>query len=80
LDVFEALTSKRPYREPMSTREALLFLRENAGTHFDAQIVDIFTSLYNSNKLAFGDEQPSDLIEMQKRYGAKSVLLNRLKL
>ncbi len=80
LDVFEALTSKRPYREPMSTREAILFLRENAGTHFDAQIVDIFTSLHHSNKLAFGDEQPSDLIEMQKRYGAKSVLLNRLKL
>jgi HD-GYP domain-containing protein (c-di-GMP phosphodiesterase class II) len=80
LDVFEALTSKRPYREPMSTNEALLFLRENAGTHFDAQIVDIFTSLHHSNKLAFGDEQPSDLIEMQKRYGAKSVLLNRLKL
>jgi HD-GYP domain-containing protein (c-di-GMP phosphodiesterase class II) len=80
LDVFEALTSKRPYREPMSTREALLFLRENAQTHFDTKIVDIFTSLYQTEKLAFGDEQPSDLIEMQKRYGARSVLLNRLKL
>jgi HD domain len=71
---------KRPYREPMSTREALLFLREHAGTHFDPKIVDIFTSLYQTNKLAFGNEQPSDLIEMQKRYGARSVLLNRLKL
>jgi HD-GYP domain-containing protein (c-di-GMP phosphodiesterase class II) len=80
LDVFEALTSKRPYREPMSTRDALLFLRENAGTHFDPKIVDIFTSLYQTRKLAFGEEQPSDLIEMQKRYGARSVLLNRLKL
>jgi HD-GYP domain-containing protein (c-di-GMP phosphodiesterase class II) len=80
LDVFEALTSKRPYREPMLTRDALLMLRENAGTHFDARIVDVFTSLFQSNKLALGAETPTDLQDLQRRYGARAVLLNRLKL
>ncbi len=80
LDVFEALTSFRPYREPMAARDALFFLRENAGTHFDTRIVDIFTSLYQSRKLAFSNEIPEDLSDIQSRYGARAVLLNRLKL
>lgn len=80
LDVFEALTSKRPYREPMLTQDALFILRENAGTHFDPRIVDVFTSLFQSNKLALGIETPPDLNELQRRYGARAVLLNRLKL
>ena len=80
LDVFEALTSKRPYRDPMLTRDALFMLRENAGTHFDPRIVDVFISLFQSNKLALGNEIPPDLDELQRRYGARAVLLNRLRL
>lgn len=42
VDVFEALTSKRPYRGPVEPGEALAYLRNQAGQHFDPQLVQVF--------------------------------------
>jgi diguanylate cyclase (GGDEF)-like protein/putative nucleotidyltransferase with HDIG domain len=39
-DAFEAMTSERPYRAAFSTDEAIAELRDNAGTQFDADVVD----------------------------------------
>ena len=39
-DVFDALTSKRPYKEAWSIEQALDFMQENAGNHFDPAIVE----------------------------------------
>jgi hypothetical protein len=39
-DAYDAMTSRRPYRPPMSMEQALLNLREGAGTQFDPQVVD----------------------------------------
>ncbi|MFC0254648.1 HD-GYP domain-containing protein [Massilia consociata] len=41
-DVFDALTSKRPYKKAWSEEEALAFLREQKGRHFDPGLVDLF--------------------------------------
>jgi putative two-component system response regulator len=41
-DVFDALTSKRPYKEPWPVEEALSEIRRSAGTHFDTHVVDGF--------------------------------------
>jgi putative two-component system response regulator len=41
-DVFDALTSKRPYKGPMPTDDALAILREKRAVHFDPQVVDAF--------------------------------------
>lgn len=41
-DVFDALMSKRPYKEPWPREEAIQYLRDNAGTHFDPRIVAAF--------------------------------------
>ena len=41
-DVFDALTSERPYKRAWSTDEACDFLRENSGTMFDPELVDLF--------------------------------------
>ena len=41
-DVFDALTSNRPYRAAMSVEEALQIIREGRGTHFDPEVVDAF--------------------------------------
>ncbi len=41
-DVFDALTSKRPYKKAWSEDEALTFLREQRGRHFDPALVDLF--------------------------------------
>jgi two-component system, cell cycle response regulator len=41
-DAFEAMTSERPYREPVSEEDALEELRRCAGTQFDPMVVDAF--------------------------------------
>ncbi len=41
-DVFDALTSARPYKPAWEMERALAFLREQRGVHFDPQCVDIF--------------------------------------
>jgi len=43
-DVFDALTTRRPYKEPWPLEKTSAFLRENAGKHFDPAVVDIFTA------------------------------------
>ncbi|GAB4531418.1 MAG: GAF domain-containing protein [Anaerolineales bacterium] len=45
-DVFDALTSDRPYRSALSTEEALDYLQKNIGTHFDAHCVEALTRAY----------------------------------
>ncbi|GAB5605769.1 hypothetical protein TK5_18490 [Sideroxyarcus sp. TK5] len=44
-DVFDALMSRRPYKEPMSLEEALKVLQEGAGKHFDPDVVSAFESI-----------------------------------
>jgi HD domain len=46
VDVFEALTCKRPYREPRPVHEVLSFLRDRAGLWFDPSLVRILEDLY----------------------------------
>ena len=41
-DVFDAVTSERPYKPAYSIEEALNILRNGRGTQFDPQIVDVF--------------------------------------
>lgn len=44
-DVFDALTSRRPYKEPLSYPAALSVLQQGRGSHFDPTIVDAFTDI-----------------------------------
>jgi len=41
-DVFDAVTSERPYKPAFPNDEALEILREGRGKHFDPQVVDVF--------------------------------------
>jgi putative two-component system response regulator len=41
-DVFDALTTKRPYKEAWPVEKALNLIQESAGQHFDPHIVDVF--------------------------------------
>jgi response regulator RpfG family c-di-GMP phosphodiesterase len=43
-DVYDALTTTRPYKTPWSHQEALAHLAANRGTHFDPDVVDAFLS------------------------------------
>ena len=42
VDVWDALTSDRPYRPAWSEEEALKYIQEQSGKHFDPQVVDLF--------------------------------------
>lgn len=44
-DVFDALVSKRVYKDAMSIEEAYSILQQEAGTHFDPELVDIFIKI-----------------------------------
>ena len=47
-DVWDALTSDRPYRPAWSREEALDFIREQSGSHFDPLVVDLFFRVIES--------------------------------
>lgn len=45
VDVYDALTSERPYREPMTPMAALARIESGSGGHFDPEVVDEFVGL-----------------------------------
>ena len=40
-DVFDALTSKRPYKDAWSVEKTISHMKEQAGSHFDPAIIDL---------------------------------------
>jgi putative nucleotidyltransferase with HDIG domain len=48
-DVYDALISKRPYRSAWSKWDAVQYIEEQAGTHFDPRIVPEFLDLISTN-------------------------------
>ena len=41
-DVFDALTSERPYKKAFSNEKALNIMKEGRGKHFEPQLIDMF--------------------------------------
>ena len=50
VDVFDALTSDRPYRKAWSKSAALQYIQEQAGMHFDPHVVEMFLRMIAENK------------------------------
>lgn len=46
-DVFDALTTRRPYKEAFSNEKALGIMKEGRGRHFDPTLYDVFMSNIN---------------------------------
>ncbi len=44
-DVFDALTSKRPYKEAWTVEDALKVMRQNSGRHHDPRLLEVFLSI-----------------------------------
>lgn len=61
VDVFEALTSERPYRSPMPEPQALRYVANGAGTQFDPDLVARFQDLYELGKLECASHVPHDI-------------------
>ena len=49
-DVFDALTSKRCYKNAMPLEKAYAIIREESGTHFDPMVVEAFFAAVEDNR------------------------------
>jgi HD-GYP domain-containing protein (c-di-GMP phosphodiesterase class II) len=49
VDVFDAMTAIRPYRRPATAREAMDYICQSAGTHFDPEIVECWNTAMKKN-------------------------------
>lgn len=58
-DVFDALTSDRPYRPALTQSDALTILREGSGTHFDPQVLNALFEVVLTDKLVSGGDATS---------------------
>jgi two-component system, cell cycle response regulator len=54
-DAFDAMTTERPYREPIPESQALAELRRCAGTQFDPMVVDAFCRVIAREHPASGE-------------------------
>jgi len=50
IDVYDALTSDRPYRPAMNHDDAMTHIRDGSGTHFDPEVVTAFEDLIGSSR------------------------------
>lgn len=48
VDVFDALSHDRPYREAWARDRVLAMIRDGRGTHFDHEVVDVFLDVCES--------------------------------
>ena len=55
-DVYDALTSRRPYKEPFSHEKSMAIITGDAGKHFDPDIVDAFVEI------------EAEIIEVRERF------------
>ena len=55
-DVFDALTTRRPYKEPFGLEKSLAIMKEGRGRHFDPKVLDSFL------------ENLDEILEIRKKY------------
>ncbi len=55
-DVFDALTTKRPYKDPFPLEKAYGIIKESRGSHFDPDVVDAFFAV------------EGEILEIKERY------------
>ena len=59
-DSYDAMVSKRPYKDVISPQKAVAEIKKNRGIQFDPVIVDAFLFLYNNHSELFNDKwEPS---------------------
>jgi len=62
-DVFDALTSRRPYKEPFSFEETMQILEQGRDKHFDPTMLDLFASLTDDLYGRYGGREDEQLKE-----------------
>ncbi len=73
-DVFDALTSERPYKKAMPLQQAMEIITNDSGTHFDPHLVSLFTGIASQQFEYVTEESEeqleNDLQQLLKKYFA----------
>jgi HD-GYP domain-containing protein (c-di-GMP phosphodiesterase class II) len=59
-DVYDVMTARDSYREPVSSYEALVELRRVAGAQLDGRFVDAFARVLEGKDLAYKHGEDAD--------------------
>ena len=66
MDVFDALVSKRPYKEPLCFDDAMRLLERERGKHFDPVLLEAF---YRVARQAYLETQEMSDAKMSRTVG-----------
>lgn len=73
-DVFDALTSKRPYKVPWATLDATALLKHDSGSHFDPKLVSVFAKIAPRLQLEISQMEEREIELMMQQLFAQYVL------
>ncbi|MCK5220543.1 MAG: HD domain-containing protein [Candidatus Aminicenantes bacterium] len=75
-DVFDALTSKRPYKKPFPLEKSMQIIEEGKGKHFDPEVVDSFFAASDEvitiKKVISNNNNKSKFLKSAERHSAPS--------
>ena len=81
-DVYDALRSRRPYKEPMDHDQASSIIMDGAGTQFDPTLTETFKSCHEefvAIATEFSDEAATILADTKKVFTPISILFDYFK-
>jgi HD-GYP domain-containing protein (c-di-GMP phosphodiesterase class II) len=61
VDVFDALTSKRPYKEPYSYEKSVPILKDGYNKRFDGELLNFFIEISNKLYIEIGLKSQNEL-------------------
>jgi putative nucleotidyltransferase with HDIG domain len=61
VDVFDALTSRRPYKAPMTYEASVAILQQGRGRHFDSALLDAFLKVAPALYERYGGREDDDV-------------------
>jgi HD-GYP domain-containing protein (c-di-GMP phosphodiesterase class II) len=76
-DVFDALTSERPYKKPLGFEDTMKILQQGRGEHFDPALLDAFTAiarnLHGKYARHEGDDLRQELVAVVDKYFSSGI-------
>jgi putative nucleotidyltransferase with HDIG domain len=76
VDVFDALTARRAYKESWTTTKAIALLNQESGTHFDPRLVSTFSKIVPHLQMEIDALAEPEIETMVQRLTARYVLIN----
>lgn len=77
-DVFDALTSKRPYKAPWAIDDALNYLVQKSGQHFDPKLVQLFVKIVPTLYRELNTMEENQMVRMLQQRIASHFLVAKV--